>query len=125
MADDRKALGKWGEGLAARYLEEQGYQIVARNWRTRQGELDLVAQAGEMLVFVEVKTRRGRAAGTPEEGVTQRKGRQLLELAQAYLLAHELEDVEWRIDVVAVELDGHGRLLRCEHIPNAVTDGWG
>ncbi|MEW5988423.1 MAG: YraN family protein [Chloroflexota bacterium] len=125
MTDDRKGLGKWGEGLAARYLEDKGYQVVARNWRNRQGEIDLVAQAGQVWVFVEVKTRRGRATGTPEEGVTWRKGHQLLELAQAYLLAHELEDVEWRIDVVAVELDGHGRLLRCEHIPNAVTDWWG
>lgn len=119
----RQKLGKWGEQVAARHLEDKGYQIVARNWRCRRGEIDLVAQAGAAIVFVEVKTRRGRALGLPEEGLTPRKSRRLIELAQLYLAQQKLEEVEWRLDMVAVELDSSGKLLRCEHIPNAVL-GW-
>jgi len=119
----RRQLGQWGESVAAHHLEALGWQIVTRNWRCARGEIDLVAQAGEILVFVEVKTRRGRALGTPEEGVTPAKGRKLLELAQMYLYQHNLADLDWRIDVVAVELDSSGKLLRCDHIPNAIL-GW-
>ena len=119
---DRQKLGRWGESVAARHLEAKGYEIVAHNWRCRQGEIDLVARAGEEWVFVEVKTRRGRDLGTPEEGLTTHKSRKLLELGQLYLAANDM-DVDWRIDLVAVELDKAGKLLRCEHIPNAVL-GW-
>jgi len=119
----RKKLGAWGEKVAALHLEGKGYEIVARNWHCARGEIDLVARAGEVLVFVEVKTRRGRAMGTPEEGVTWHKSQKLLELSQHYLLEHDLDDVEWRIDLVAVELDQSGKLLRCEHIDGAVR-GW-
>lgn len=122
-SDDRRQLGQFGERVAAHHLEAQGYRILRRNWRCARGEIDLVAQAGETLVFVEVKTRRGRAMGTPEEGVTPRKAEKLLQLGQYYLLEQDLEDVDWRIDLVAVELDRRGKLLRCEHIPNAVM-GW-
>ncbi len=121
-ANARKKLGQWGESVAAHHLEAKGYQIVERNWRCRQGEIDLVARAGAELVFVEVKTRRGRDMGMPEEALTPHKSRKLLELGQIYVARHDL-DVDWRIDLVAVELDKAGKLLRCEHIPNAVL-GW-
>jgi putative endonuclease len=119
--DGRRRLGQWGESVAAHHLEGDGYVIIARNWRCARGEIDLVAQAGQVLVFVEVKTRRGRALGTPEEGVTWSKRRKLLEVAQQYLFQHQLDDVDWRIDMIAVELDTKGKLLRCDHIENAVT----
>jgi putative endonuclease len=122
MGNGRKKLGQWGETVAVYHLEAKGYDIIERNWRCRQGEIDLVARAGQEWVFVEVKTRRGRNSGTPEEGLTPHKSRQLLALGELYLAAHEL-DVDWRIDLVAVELDKAGKLLRCEHIPNAVL-GW-
>ncbi len=122
MGNGRKQLGAWGEGVAAVRLEAEGYRIVNRNWRCSQGEIDLIAQAGDTLVFVEVKTRRGRSMGTPEEALTPQKSRKLIQLAQLYLAEHDL-DVDWRIDLVAVELDTSGKLLRCEHIPNAVL-GW-
>lgn len=122
MTDSRKKLGQWGEGLAAQYLEAKGYEVLERNWRTARGEIDLVVQRGQELIFVEVKTRRGRVMGTPEEGITRRKADKLLMLAQQYLSEKDLE-ADWRIDLVAVELDQTGKLLRCEHIPNAVL-GW-
>lgn len=119
----RKKLGAWGEKVAATKLEADGYRIVARNWRCQQGEIDLIAQAGDgLLAFVEVKTRKGRAMGAPEEALTPHKSRKLIQLAEIYLGEHDL-DVDWRIDLVAVELDSGGKLLRCEHIPNAVL-GW-
>jgi putative endonuclease len=119
----RKKLGAWGEKVAAIQLEADGYRIVARNWRCQRGEIDLIAQANEnLLIFVEVKTRRGRNMGLPEEALTPHKSQKLIQLAQIYLSEHDL-DVDWRIDLVAVELDKDGKLLRCEHIPNAVL-GW-
>ncbi len=119
----RQRLGRWGEGVAATHLEAQGYVILAHNWRCAAGEIDLVVRDGETVVFVEVKTRRGRAYGAPEEALTPRKAQKLLQLGAQYCYEHELNDVNWRIDLVAVELDTRGLLLRCDHIPNAVL-GW-
>lgn len=116
-------LGRWGENVAATHLESIGYKILSRNWRTRHGEIDLVAQIEETIAFVEVKTRRGKNFGLPEEALTDKKANRLTRLAQEYMVQHDLDDVDWRIDLVAVELDQKGKLLRCEHIPNAVL-GW-
>jgi len=104
MSDPRRQLGTWGEEQAARYLRTQGYEIVERNWRCAAGELDLIAWEKEQLVFVEVRTRRGRTYGTPEESVTQAKQAKLIELAQTYIQEHAELECAWRIDVVAVEL---------------------
>jgi len=117
--DDRRGLGRRGEEMAADHLARKGYQIVARNWRCEVGELDLVAVDGDRLAFVEVRTRRGRAMGTPEESITPAKQARLVELAWAYLQAHDWEG-DWRIDVVAIEMDRRGRLLRVDHYENAV-----
>lgn len=121
--DGRRTLGRWGESVAATHLEAKGYQLIERNWRCRWGEIDLVLRQGETLVFVEVKTRRGSDFGTPEEGITARKAQKLLQIGQQYVAERELDDVDWRIDMVAVELDKSGKLLRCEHLENAVW-GW-
>ncbi len=118
----RKQLGAWGEKVAALHLEGKGYRIVARNWRCRYGEIDLIAQAGDWLAFVEVKTRRGRGMGMPEEALTPHKAKKLMQIAPIYMAEHGL-DMDWQIDFVAVELDKSGKLIRCEHIPNAVL-GW-
>ncbi|MCW5865339.1 MAG: YraN family protein [Anaerolineae bacterium] len=119
----RRRLGNWGEGVAAVQLEAEGYAIVARNWRCAAGEIDLVARDGETLVFVEVKTRRGRAYGAPEEALTPRKAQKLLQLGAQYVYENALGDINWRIDLVAIELDARGLLLRCNHVRNAVL-GW-
>ncbi len=123
--DRRKALGRQGEDLAAAYLVQQGYDIITRNWRTRSGELDIVARDGDWLVFVEVRTRRigSRASiptlGSPEESVTPRKQLQLATLADAYLF--ELPwDGRWRIDVIALELRADGSVARLNHLRDAV-----
>lgn len=118
--DDRQGLGRRGEDLAARNLSGKGYELVARNWRCPYGELDLVCRDGETLAFVEVRTRRGRTLGTPEESITARKQERLALLAEAYVQATDWLG-DWRIDVVAVEMDGRGRLIRLDHYENAVT----
>jgi len=118
----RRKLGQLGEHVAADYLESQGYVILARNWRCPVGEIDLVAQDGEALVFVEVRARRGDRFGTPEESITRDKQARLLELAQAYLQEARLGDQDWRIDVVAIEMDGRGRIKRLNLLRNAI---WG
>jgi putative endonuclease len=121
MTRTRVQLGQKGEALAAQKLTALGYEIVARNYRTREGEADLVARLGAVWVFVEVRTRRGSQFGTPEESITPRKRQHLLAAAQAYLAEHNLQNVDWRIDVVAVELSASGILLRIDVIENAVT----
>jgi len=118
--DARRGLGRLGEELAARRLVAAGYEIMARNWRCQEGELDLVARQGTCLVVVEVRTRRGKALGPPEESITQAKQARLISLAEAYVQAVDWSG-DWRIDVVAVELDQSGRLLRVDQYENAVT----
>ena len=121
MGSDNKLLGKKGEDAAANHLSGKGYTILGRNVRTPSGELDLVAQAGEFLIFVEVKARRGRSHGLPEEAITQRKKKHLLESAQYYLQETGRMDKPWRIDVVAIEYGRTGTLERIEVFENAVS----
>ena len=118
--DDRQGLGRRGEELAARQLQAKGYQIVSQNWRCETGELDLVAQEGECLVLVEVRTRRGRSMGSPEESITAAKQARLIALGEAYVQENDWGG-DWRIDVVAIEMDKQGRVLRADHYENAVT----
>ena len=117
----RKNLGDSGERVAAMFLEQRGYKILARNFRTRVGEMDLVAEDTDGLAFVEVRTRRGDALGAPEESLTPRKRARLLTVAQEFLQAHEAyADRAWRIDLVAIELDRAGRVARMDVIKGAV-----
>jgi putative endonuclease len=83
-------------------------RIIDRNYRSRYGEIDLIAEEGETLVFVEVKARRGTAYGTPEESVTARKRDRLVLTAQTYLAERGLEQRDWRIDVVGISLQADG-----------------
>ena len=111
-AEYKRQLGRLGEELAAAYLQQQGYVILARNWRCPVGEIDIVAREGEFLTFVEVRTRRGDRFGTPEESITPTKQAKLVELAQTYLQEARLPNQSWRIDVVAVEIDRQGKKKR-------------
>jgi putative endonuclease len=105
MSGARIALGKSGEDLACRELERRGYAIVARRFRVRSGELDIVARDGGVLVFVEVKTRAGRRFGSAAEAVTAAKQRRIALLAHEYLLRHRMSDCPCRFDVVSVHVD--------------------
>jgi len=120
MNQARRLLGDFGERVAAAHLEAKGYRILARNYRCREGEIDLVAQQGDVLVFVEVRARRGEEAGTAAESITQVKAGRLVAVAQAYYQEHPHLPPHQRIDVVAVELSPQGRLQKVEHIEGAV-----
>lgn len=109
---DQKELGRRGEEAAAAYLERAGLTIVERNWRTRAGEVDIVALDGEDIVLVEVKTRRTTRAGQPEDAVTPAKQRKYRRLAQEYL-QHAGTETAIRFDVVSIlVLDADRALLR-------------
>jgi putative endonuclease len=118
--DYKQRLGQRGEEIAVRYLRQQGYAILARNWRCPAGEIDIVAREGETLVFVEVRTRRGDRFGTPEASITPAKQAKLVEVAQTYLQEANLEDVAWRIDVVAIEIGRRSEVKRINLIRCAV-----
>jgi putative endonuclease len=117
--DPRQHLGRLGERLAAEHLERLGYAIVARNHRTRYGEIDVVACDGRTLIFVEVKTRRGR--GEPWDALHPAKQAQVRRMARAYL--NEASDRPrvplLRFDAIGVVIDARGRLTRLEHLEDA------
>lgn len=116
----RKQTGRQGEEIAAGYLTGKGYKMVERNWRCPTGELDLIMELGDTLVFIEVRTRRGQRFGPAEASLTPAKQARLIELAQTYLQEKAALSPAWRIDVVAVRL-GQGA-AQVKHIENAV--GW-
>jgi putative endonuclease len=120
--DHNRRTGQLGEQLACGALQRRGYEIVAQGWRCPRGEVDIVARDGECWVFVEVKTRRGRRAGLPDDSLTPRKIARVAEIAQVYLSDHALVDVNWRVDFVAVELDGQDRVRRLQVMPGILLD---
>lgn len=119
--NQRQALGRWGENFAADYLEARGYALLARNYRTRYGEIDLVTRQENTLVFVEVKTRSSTTFGYPEEAITAQKQEHLLRACQAYLQAHPDYECDWRIDVIAIQRPKNENLPELKHFENAIT----
>jgi putative endonuclease len=103
---ERMDLGKWGEDLALKKVKNLGYTCLARNYRCPVGEVDLVAKDGDTLVFVEIKTRRGRSLAYAKEAVNQRKRRQLSKVALAYMKANGCAEARARFDVVVINLEG-------------------
>ncbi len=97
-------LGSWGERLAGRFLQDNGYQILTTNYRCRYGEVDIVALDGEELVFVEVRTRRSGSFGAPEESLSRAKLRRLFAASQLYLQEGGKEDAPWRVDLVSISI---------------------
>lgn len=116
----RASLGAWGEAQARAYLLRQGYTLHAGNWRSPEGEIDIIAEIGGTLVFVEVKTRRTAAFGAPEEAVSPRKVRHLIRASAAYLESHTAGDRAWRIDVIAITAGPGPRIVRLEHFADAI-----
>ncbi|WP_379151268.1 YraN family protein [Paenibacillus sp. sgz5001063] len=116
----RKQKGADGERAALQYLSSQGYRIIERNWRCRSGELDIIAEYGEVLVFIEVRSRSGSPLqGTPEESVDERKIRQVRATAQVYI--HMKSEYERRVsfDVVTVMLNEDRSIASLHHIRDA------
>jgi putative endonuclease len=113
-----KSLGGYGEEIAVTYLKDQKYKIIDRNYRCKCGELDIVASDGNVLVFVEVKTRKNYSYGPPQLSVTQFKQRQISKAALSYVAAKRLCDKSARFDVIAILLREHEK-PRIDHIKNA------
>jgi putative endonuclease len=119
----RERVGRAGESAALSHLKDQGFRILATDWRSRIGQIDIVAEDGETLVVVEVKARRGIAFGLPEEAVDARKRQKLRLLLETYRSANKRQRQPCRIDVLGLLLDDHLAVTRCEHIRDAVQDG--
>ena len=115
------SFGDRGERVALNYLRNQGYEILARNYKTRLGEIDIIGQESDIITFIEVKTRSSRSYGLPQESVNFKKQNKIMRMALQYLQEHDLEGVSWRIDVVAVIMDRRTHSVEnIELIRNAV-----
>lgn len=114
----KKHLGKIGEDFACEYLLRHHYTIIERNFQKRYGELDIIAIKGKTVIFVEVKTRTGRYFGLPEESVTPRKLREVIQTAAYYKLLHPELPESLQIDVIAIELETDETMKAFRHIEN-------
>ena len=108
---------------ALAYLKEQGFRILARDWRSRLGQIDIVAEDGDTLVLIEVKARRGVGFGTPEEAVDARKRRKLRTLLELYRAQTHRQKQPCRIDVIGLLMDGALTVTSVQHIRDAVQEG--
>ena len=104
MSHQKQKFGQKGEALAARHLKKNGYRIIEKNYRTKLGEIDIIAKDKDTLVFVEVKSRRSRQFGNPKAAVTPRKQRKISMVALHYLKSTHRTNVSARFDVAAVTI---------------------
>ena len=118
----RRNTGILGEKFARDFLKKRGYRILETNYRCPQGEIDIVARHKDSLVFIEVRTKTSLEFGTPEESITSTKRNHMRATAFHYQQAHTDLPQQWRIDVVAIELNQKGKLARIELIENAVGE---
>lgn len=122
MRESRASIGRRAEDVAVRYLADNGLRVVCRNFRRRQGEIDIVAEDGETVVFVEVRSHSTGDFGSPAESIGSRKLRKLAMVASEYLEETGRDDVAVRFDAVEVYF-GWGRLQRINHIQN-ILEPW-
>jgi putative endonuclease len=115
----KKRTGAYGEQIAANYLRNKGYLVIATNWSCPRGELDIIAQDGDVLVFVEVKTRHTSDAADAFLNVTPRKRQRLIATAYMYIAHHQPDNPAWRIDVIGIALSQSGQPL-IEHVEDAL-----
>jgi len=118
----RRDTGILGEKLAKDFLKKRGYRIWETNYRCPEGEIDIISKHKDYLVFIEVRTKKSLEFGSPEESITPTKRKRLRAVASHYQQTHNNLPPLWRIDVVAVELNQKGKLLRIELIENAVGE---
>ncbi len=112
-------IGRSGEKQAARYLEENGVEILEMNYHTPYGEIDIIGKKSDLLVFCEVKTRTSQKFGYPEESITPKKKNALINSSLHYLQEHDLLDYPWRIDVITILKENNE--VRYDWIENAIT----
>lgn len=117
MTHHNQRIGKWGEGIAAEWLAQRGYHILARNLRTPYGEIDILAHRGDSVVFIEVKTLTASRDFFPEHQITPRKREHMLHAAQHYAAENRID--QWQIDVIAVE-GKPGETPIVTHFENAI-----
>lgn len=117
----RQSLGHSGESIAAGFLEKKGYTILEKNYRTPYGEIDLIANQEDTIVFIEVKTRASSSLGPPEISVTRRKAEHMRYAAESYIQEHPDLRNEWRIDVISVQLQVNEITPLIVHFENAIT----
>ncbi len=120
--DPRHRLGWEAEIVAAKWLERRSWTIEAHRWKMGRNDLDLVARKADLVLFVEVKLRRGRRVGAGEEAVTRRKQRRLERVAWGWILRHGRGGDRYRFDVITLDAAGPG--ARVTHIPDAWRPGW-
>lgn len=113
-----QTVGQWGEETATSYLDERGYEIVARNTRTPYGEIDIVARQGDTTIFIEVKTLTSSKNFFPEQNVTVRKREHMLACAEHYAAENAID--HWQIDVIAIE-GRQGQIPKVTHFENAIS----
>lgn len=120
------ALGRWGEDRAARFLQRRGWAILARNYRFGRREVDLVARRGDLLAFVEVKTRAGSGYGAPQESITRLKRREVEAVAAHFVHRHGLQELDVRFDAMAIVVCRRwsGAEVVIEHVEDAWRPGW-
>ena len=118
MTRRRVNLGKLGEQKAVDYLRQKGYQILARNFRARWGEIDIICGQDQRLVFVEVKTHVSDQAGQPEESVTPRKIAILQRTAQYFKMKQPQTPDQLQLDVIAIKLDSNDQIKSLRHFKN-------
>jgi putative endonuclease len=116
-------IGRAGEAAARVFVtQELGYKIAETNFRTREGEVDIVATDNGTWVFIEVKTRSNHGFGSGVEQISTRKAQRLQATAQRFLAENDLYEVNWRIDLLSIEMSRSGRVGNIEHIPSAIED---
>ena len=121
MKNYRQNLGDWGEKLAKKYLEKIGYQIIDQKWRKKEGEIDLIALDKNVLVFIEVKTRKSDKFGTPAESITEKKQEKMVKCIQRYLEENcQCQQLQIRLDIILIKMNK--RKVHLEHLKNPVEN---
>lgn len=122
MTKEKQRIGNLGESAACEHLTKRGLEILVRNYRTPHGEIDIIARDGDTIRFCEVKTRTSDLFGNPEEAVTESKMQHLIDSAEHYLQSNNLDDINWQIDVIAVEIDDRNNVFRISRYENVESD---
>ncbi len=117
----RQSLGRFGESIAAAFLEKKGYTILERNWRTPYGEIDLIAMKNDVIAFVEVKTRASSSLGPPEISITPRKEEHMRSAAEYFIQQHPESINDWRIDAITIQIQANNSPPLIDHFENAIN----